>query len=209
MRKGRKTTLMIKSLLTGLLSCILLSPAFGQGGFFKLGAHGGVNVNKISGNSYKSGFSYNYMLGGYLQFNLGSRFGIQPEVNFMQGSAEFSNDASDIYDDLFRDGSQKKAKFSQLEVPVFVNIGIGQGNIVKLQLGPAYNGLLKQTVDSLKANNNIFKKNSFSAIGGLLIQLPVLNFGARYKMGMSDINAIDNRQSWKNQGFQVFVGIGL
>ena len=82
--------------------------------FFRVGAKAGVNINKITGQSYQSGFNYNYLLGGFMQFNFSKTFGFQPEVNFVQSSSEFSDDASDVYDDLFRDGSQKKAKLNLL-----------------------------------------------------------------------------------------------
>lgn len=175
--------------------------------FFRFGAKGGVNINKVQGKSYKEGFNYNFQVGGFLQFNFSKRFGIQPEVNFVQTSAEFTDDANTIYDDLFRDGSQKKSKLNYLEVPVFLNINLGMSKRVKLQIGPAYGGLLKQTVDSLKANGNIYKNSEWSAIGGLWIQLPFINLGARYKLGLTNINAIDDRQTWKNQAIQVFAGI--
>jgi len=175
--------------------------------FFRFGAKGGVNINKISGQSYKDGFNYNFQAGAFLQFNFSNRFGIQPEVNFVQTSSEFSNDASDIYDDIFRDGSQKSAKLNYLEVPLFLNINIGESKRVKLQVGPAYGGLIKQTVDSLKNNGDIYKNGEWSAIGGLWIQLPLVNLGARYKLGLTDLNAIDTRQSWKSQAIQVFIGL--
>jgi outer membrane protein with beta-barrel domain len=142
-----------------------------------------------------------------MQFNFSRTFGLQPEVNFVQSSSEFSNDASDIYDDLFRDGSQKKAKLNYLEIPLLLNVNLGPSKRVKLQVGPSYGGLLKQTVDSLKTNGNLYKNGEFSAIGGLWLQIPFVNLGARYKMGLTDLNAIDNRQSWKSQSIQVFVGI--
>jgi hypothetical protein len=175
--------------------------------FFRFGVKGGVNVNKISGQSYNSGFNYNFQAGVFVQINFARKFGIQPEVNFVQTSTEFSNDANDIYNDLFRDGSQRKASLNYLEVPVLLNVNVGPSKRVKLQFGPAYGGLLKQTVDSLKANANIYKNGDWSAIGGLWIQLPFINLGARYKLGLSDINAIDNRQIWKSQAIQVFVGV--
>jgi hypothetical protein len=76
-----------------------------------------------------------------------------------------------------------------------------------LQVGPSYGGLLKQTVDSLSTGGNIYKTSDWSAIGGLWLQLPLINLGARYKLGLTDINAIDNQQSWKNQAIQIFVGV--
>lgn len=76
--------------------------------FFRIGAKGGVNINKISGQSYSKGFNYNFQVGGFMQFNFSDHFGIQPEINFVQGSSEFTDDATSVYDDLFRDGQQKK-----------------------------------------------------------------------------------------------------
>ena len=175
--------------------------------FFRIGAKGGVNVNKISGKSYKEGFNFNFQAGVFLQFNFSNRFGLQPEVNFVQTSSEFSNDANDIYDDLFRSGSQKKSKLNYLEVPLLLNINVGESKRVKLQIGPAYGGLLKQTVDSLKNNGDIYKNGEWAAIGGLWIQLPFVNLGARYKLGLTNLNAIDNQQTWKSQAVQVFVGV--
>ncbi len=175
--------------------------------FFRFGAKAGVNINKISGQSYKQAFKYNYQLGGFMQFNFSNRFGIQPELNFVQAGGEFSNDATDIYDDIFLDGSQKKASLSYLEIPVLLNINVGESKHVKLQLGPSYGAMLKQTVDSLVKKGNIYKNAEWSAIGGLWIQLPLINIGARYKLGLSNVNAIDNRQSWKNQAIQIFAGV--
>jgi len=180
-----------------------------QENFFRFGAKGGVNINKIEGRSYSSGFKFNFQAGAFLQFNFSNRFGIQPEVNFVQTSSEFSDDPNNIYDDLFGNGSQRKAKLSYLEIPVLLNINLGQSKRVKFQIGPSYGALLKQTVDSLKNNGNLYKNGEWSGIAGFWIQLPVVNLGARYKIGFSDVNAIDDRQTWRNQAIQVFVGITL
>ena len=175
--------------------------------FFRFGAKVGVNANKVSGKSYKEGFNYNFQAGGFLQFNITKRLGIQPEVNFVQTQSEFTDDPTDIYDDIFRDGSQKKAKMNYLEVPVFLNVNIGGSKRVKLQVGPAFNGLLKETVDSLQTGGNLYKKAEWSAIGGLWLQLPLVNLGARYKIGLTNVNDIDNQQKWRNQAIQVFAGV--
>jgi hypothetical protein len=204
----------MKNILIILLMMVSL-PGFAQrnktGGehenLFRFGAKGGVNINKISGSSYKEGFKFNFQAGAFIQINFSNRFGIQPEVNFVQSSSEFSNDPNDIYDDIFRDGSQKKSKLNYLEVPVLFNINVGSSKRVKLQIGPAYGGLVKQTIDSLKNNGNLYKNGEWAAIGGIWIQLPFVNMGARYKIGLTDLNAIDNRQSWKSQAIQVFVGV--
>lgn len=175
--------------------------------FFRIGAKGGVNINKISGSSYQQGFRYNFQAGVFLQFNFSRRFGIQPEVNFVQSSSEFSQDANEIYDDIFRDGTQKKSKLNYLEIPILLNINIGESKRIKLQLGPQYGALLKETIDSLKNKGDIYQKAEWSVLGGLWIQLPFINLGARYKLGLTNLNAIDDRQQWKSQAIQVFVGV--
>ncbi len=176
--------------------------------FFRMGAKAGVNINKIDGLAYKDAFNYNFQAGVFAQFNITKKIGIQPEVNFVQTQSEFSNDPNTITDDLFGGGTQHKAKLDYLEVPLLMNINIGPTQKVKLQLGPAYGGLLKQTVDSLKTGtNNLYKNGEWSAIGGLWIQLPLVNFSARYKLGLSNINDYNNTQTWKNQAIQISVGI--
>lgn len=205
---------MIKNILIAFLILLSVS-AFSQKkfdknadheNFFRIGAKGGVNINKITGQSYKSGFNYNYLLGAFMQFNFSKTFGLQPEINFVQSSSEFSNDASTVYDDLFYNGSQRKAKLNYLKVPLLLNINVGPSKRVKLQLGPQVGGLLKQSVDSLKNNVDIFKKGDWSAVGGLWIQIPFINLGARYEIGLTNLNNIDNSEKWKSQAFTIFAG---
>ena len=189
-------------------STVLFAQKFKQNdqeNFFRIGAKGGININKIQGQSYKSGFNYNYLIGAFMQFNFG-RFGLQPEVNFVQSSSEFSKDANNVYNDLFFGGSQQKAKLNYIKVPVLLNINVGESKHVKLQVGPQIGGLLKQTVDSLKANSDLFKTSDLSMVGGVWFQVPFINLGARYELGLSNVNHVDNKEKWKSQAFTIFVG---
>lgn len=194
-----------------LLICVLTNTIFAQAGnesFFRIGAKAGVNINKISGKSYKDEFSYNFQAGVFAQLNITKKIGLQPEVNFVQTQSEYTDDANTIYDDLVGGGSQHSAKLDYLEIPLLLNINIGPTNKVKLQLGPAYGGLLKQTTDSLKNGiNNLYKNGEWSAIGGLWIQLPFINLSARYKLGLTDVSNLNPAQTWKNQAIQVSVGV--
>jgi len=174
--------------------------------FFRVGVKAGVNINKITGKAYTEGFNYNFQGGVFTQFNFSKTFGIQSEISFVQTQSEFTDDTNTIYDDLFGGGTQHKAKLNYLEIPVLLNINVGPTKRVKLQLGPSYGALLKQTVDSLKTSRDIYKNGEWSAIGGIWLQLPLVNISARYKLGLTDINSIDNRQTWKNQAIQVSAG---
>ena len=174
--------------------------------FFRIGAKGGVNINKINGAAYKDGFNYNYLLGGFMQFNFSRTFGLQPEINFVQSSSQFATGSETVYDDLFLNGSQKKARLDYLKIPVLLNVNLGPSKRFKLQVGPQYGSLLNQTIDSLKSNGNLFKNADLSVVGGLWLQLPFINLGARYEVGLNNINDIDNQDRWRSQAFIIFAG---
>jgi len=176
---------------------------------FRFGFKGGVNLNKIEGQSFKDEFNYNYSLGGFIQVNITRKLGLQPEINFVQTTAETSEDITDIYDDLFVGGSQKKAKLDYLKFAGLLNIDIGPSQRVKLQLGPQWGMLLNEAVDSLKSPQDVFKKSEFSVLGGIMLQLPLIHIGTRYEIGLTDINGIDNQDKWRSQAWQFFVGITL
>lgn len=175
--------------------------------FFRFGFKGGVNINKVQGQSFSKKYNYNYQLGGFVQFNFSKKLGLQPEINFVQSRSEFSNDASDVYDDLFRDGTQKKARLNQIEVPILLNVNLGESKRIKLQAGPVYGKVISETTDSLLTSATLYKQSEWSIAGGLWIQLPLIHLGARYKYGLTNINNIDNRESWRNQAIQLFLGL--
>jgi hypothetical protein len=204
-------SLFVLPAITGLAQSTPRHMQTDEENFFRFGAKGGVNINRINGDSYNDHYNFNYQLGGFVQFNFSSRFGLQPEINFVQSTSEFSDDAGDVYNDLFRDGSQKEATLDYLEVPLLLNINVGESKHVKFQVGPAYGGLLNQTVNGLKSNPDStvsYKNSDWSAIGGFWMQLPFINWGIRYKLGLTDINnSTPKNSAWKSQAVQVFVGV--
>ncbi|HEX6845828.1 MAG TPA: porin family protein [Chitinophagaceae bacterium] len=206
----------MKKLILPLLLSVLCLSAYSQKNdpaekesLFRWGFKGGLNLNKINGQSFSNEFQYNYQLGAFMQINFSRKLGIQPELNFSQTSAEQSDDITDIYDDIFLGGDQKKAKLDYLKLAGLLNIDIGPSQRVKLQLGPQWGMLLDEAVDSLKAPQDVFKKSEFSVLGGIMIQLPLIHLGTRYELGLTNINDIDAQDKWKSQAWQFFVGITL
>lgn len=206
----------MKIALVFLLSILFSFAAFSQRNkkhdfekenFFRVGFNAGININQIQGKSFKDEFSFNYSLRGFAQFNFARKFGVQPEVTFIQASSEQSNDFSDIYDDISLRGDQLKAKLNYLKLGGMLNLNVGATQRIKLQLGPQWGMLLNEKVDSLKTSRDIFKNGEFSLAGGIMFQLPLVHFGGRFEQGLTNINDIDDRDKWRNQSFQVFAGI--
>jgi Outer membrane protein beta-barrel domain len=180
---------------------------FEKENFFRVGFNAGINVNKIQGRSFKDEFRYNYDIRAFLQFNFSRKFGVQPEVSFLQASSEQSDDFSDIYDDISLGGTQLEAKLNYLKIGSLLNLNVGPTQKIKLQFGPQWGMLLNEKVDSLKTPRNIFKDGELSLAAGIMFQLPFVHFGGRFEQGLTNINDIDNRDTWKSQAFQLFAGI--
>jgi hypothetical protein len=174
---------------------------------FRLGVIGGLNINSVDGRSFKNEYNFNYQLGGFILINPLTKIGFQPEVHFAQQSVTYSNDLTDIYDDLALGGDQAKAKLNTLKFTGLVNFDIGPSQRVKLQLGPQYAIVINETTGVQGAAKDIFKKGDFSAVGGIWLQLPVIFIGARYAHGFTNLNDIDNRDTWKSRSFQLIAGI--
>ena len=43
-------------------------------------------------------------------------------------------------------------------------------------------------------------------VGGAQFNLGGFKLGARYVVGLTDINDLGDQEKWKNQGFQVYAG---
>ena len=181
---------------------------FEKENFFRVGFNAGININRILGKSFKDEFSFDYGLRGFMQFNFSRKFGLQPEVGFVQSSSTQSNDFSDIYDDIALGGDQiKKAKLDYLKIGSMLNYNLGVTQRIKLQFGPQWVMLLQEKVDSLKTSQSIFKNGDFSLAAGIMFQLSFVHFGGRFEQGLTNVNDIDNRDKWTSQAFQIFAGI--
>lgn len=82
-------------------------------------------------------------------------------------------------------------------------------NVLTLNAGPQYSILMNDDEDLLANGKNAFKKGEFAAVAGAQVNLKSLRVYARYNIGLSDVNDIDNQDKWKNQTIQVGVGLLL
>jgi len=175
-----------------------------KGPFLQAGIKAGTNIIKVDGKSFKEEFKFGYNLGAFAQVRLGDKWHIQPEVLFNQINTRTANNFSQIYEG----GSNlKDVKLNYLSIPVILDYS--PTRFFTFQAGPQF-GILKQSgKDIFENGRNAFKSGDFSMLGG--VQLNIANFkvSGRYVVGLSNINDIDNQDKWKNQGFQLSVGMRI
>ena len=193
----------MKSKISLLVALVVLAQvSFAQ---FSIGVKGGANITKIDGRSFSDEFKYGYHLGGFATIGLGGRFGIQPEVLFNQLQTKTGTEFETIYQNAVSGATDVKLNY--LSIPILLNYKVLP--VLSLQVGPQFGILLDQNKDLMENGKEAFDKGDFSMLGGAQINLGKLRFSGRYVVGLNNINDIDNQDKWKNQGFQLSVGLGI
>lgn len=194
---------LMKPLILLLVALTITIFTFAQG--FHVGLKGGVNMFKIDGKSFSEEFKHAYNAGLFSEINFSRKIGIQPEILWNQAQTQTSTRFKDIYDEGV--GELKGVTLNYLSIPLLLNIS--PSRLITFQAGPQFGVLINKDQGLLENGKNAFKSGDFSMLGGLQLNLGGFKLGGRYTVGLTNINDIDNRDEWKNQGFQIFAGFRL
>jgi hypothetical protein len=170
---------------------------------FQLGIKAGANVTKIDGKSFDDQFKYGYSLGAFAAIRLGEKWQLRPEVLFNQYNTKSDSNFNALYDTK----NLKNISLNYLSIPLLLNYS--PVKFFTLQAGPQF-GILMNKHDNLLTNGkSAFNNGDFSMLGGVQLNIANFKISGRYVVGLNDIGDIDNREKWKNQGFQLSVGMRL
>ena len=192
----RPFILLLIALTIGLLT-------FAQG--FHVGLKGGVNMYKIDGKAFSEEFNHSYNAGLFTEINFSKKIGIQPEILWNQSQTQTSARFKDMYNEGIAE--LKGVTLNYLSIPLLLNLS--PSRLVTFQAGPQFGILINKDQNLLANGKNAFKSGDFSMLGGVQLNLGGFKVGGRYTVGLTNINDIDNRDEWKNQGFQLYAGFRL
>lgn len=169
------------------------------------GFHAGANIYKFSGQSFDGGLRLGYNVGLYAEKQLVGRLGIQPEllVNEVTGKT------SDQFNTLFQGASFQNVSLNYITLPILLTYKATDA--FTILVGPQYGYLFYQTTGLTNYNppspqKSTFTKNDFSILFGGQLSLGRMKLGARYVVGFTQLNNLDdNLDSWKNQGYQLYL----
>ena len=190
---------------TKILACLvaaltLTSVSFAQ---FHVGAKAGVNMTKIDGQSFSESFDYGYHLGGFAEIGLGKKWALQPEVLFNQYNSKTTTEFSDIY----QGESFKNVKLNYLSIPILLSYT--PSKLLSLQGGAQFGVLMDNSKTLVKNGQDAFKNGDFSVLGGVQLNLGAFKVSGRYFVGLNNINDVDSKDKWRNQGFQLSLGFRI
>ncbi len=198
----------MKTRISLLIACVVFAQvAMAQINF---GLKAGTNISKVDGKAFKDEFNYGYHLGAFAEVNLGKKLSIQPEVLFNQYQTRVDTAFSHIYENALNFSNYKDVKLNYLSIPLVLNYRLA--NILSLQAGPQFGILLDQDKNLLENGKAAFSKGDFSLLGGAQVNIRNLRFTGRYFIGLNDIKDVENinnKETWKNQGWQLSVGFAF
>jgi Outer membrane protein beta-barrel domain len=194
----------MKTKLFSLLTAVLFSHAVMAQ--FHVGAKAGANITKVSGKSFNDEFRYGYHLGGFAEIRLGNKLVLQPEVLFNQNASQLDSSYSNIYHNVFNGNSNIKLNY--LSIPILLNYKV-IGSFLSIQAGPQVGILIDQSKTTLENGGKAFKDGDFSMLAGIQLKIASFRVNGRYAIGLNNIADITDDGKWKNQGFQVSVGVAL
>ena len=157
----------------------------------KFGAKGGLNFASISGDNTKGidvVTSFNF--GVLSEIPISEKFSFQPELMYSGQGYSFNDNTIAL---------------SYLNIPLMGKYYLTKG--LSIEAGPQIGFLLAAKNEKIDVKDS-FNTFDFGVNFGLGYKLDNgLNFGARYNLGLTDINNLDNSSSKdKNGVFQLSVG---
>ncbi|TDW46612.1 outer membrane protein with beta-barrel domain [Flavobacterium sp. 270] len=157
----------------------------------KFGVKGGLNFSTVSGdNTENIDYVTSYNIGVVSEIPLSEKFSFQPEILYSRQGYSFNNDV---------------VALNYLNVPLIGKYYITKG--FSVEAGPQIGFLLSAKNEKVNVKDS-FNTFDFGVNFGLGYKLENgLNFGARYNLGLTDINNIEGSSSKNKNGvFQISVG---
>ncbi|MEO6949914.1 MAG: porin family protein [Ginsengibacter sp.] len=179
----------------------ICSAGFSQG--FTIGIKGGANIGKISGKAFKDSYTLGYQVGGFVTIPIAGRLGIQPEVLFTQTNV----DTASGFDQIYQFNNVGNIKLNSLSIPIMINLNVNK--YLTLQAGPQFGIIIDQNKSLLQNGEEAFKQGNFSLAGGAQLNLTKFRVYGRYVGGLTNLDNVGNKESWKANAIQLGIGLAL
>ena len=167
---------------------------------FDVGIKAGANYNQISGLPLTDGYVPGFHFGGFIEIGKNT-IGFQPELLFSQCGTKISDDTASNFN------SGEKINLTYLQIPLLLKIRVGK--MLSLHAGPQFSILMNKSKNVLENGEEAFKSGDFAMDFGAQLAFGIFRIYGRYNIGLTDISDLENEESWKNQVFQLGLGIKI
>ncbi|MBN9380136.1 MAG: PorT family protein [Chitinophagaceae bacterium] len=195
-----------------IISFLLLTTATANSYAQKLhyGVTVGTNLYKVTGRSFDEKTRAGFSAGAYGEYFFNRMLGVQSELMWSQVRTVTSADFNQIYG-TYGGVSNANVYLNYISLPVM--FAFKPTPELSILLGPQYSYLVNQTSGLLAQpqwqNKDAFKKSEFSLVFGGQLNLGKVKIGARYSIGLSNMNGINSSDEWRYHGFHFSLGYQL
>ncbi|WP_142682853.1 porin family protein [Chitinophaga polysaccharea] len=196
---------MKKRLLTVLLLVCLAGTAGAQE--LHYGIKADLNMFKLDGAGIKSNYTLGGRLGVYAEYDFSKKWGLQPELLFSQVAPKRGDDFSAKYIHTSNDNANKTIKLSYITLPLLLRYNVNK--LITVNAGPQYSFLFYDNENLLTYDRNAFKRSDFGVAAGATLTFDILHVYARYVLGLTNVNDIDDRYQWKTRQAQIGIGVNI
>lgn len=175
-----------------------------------LGVVAGANMYNVTGRSFTEKFHTGFSAGVYGEYTINRLMAIQPELLWNQVRAKTDGDFNQIYG-TYGGVSDADVYLNYISLPVM--FAFKPAPEISVLIGPQYSYLINQTSGLLQApgytDKDAFSKSEFSLVFGGQLNLGRVKVGARYSVGLSNLNGINSSDEWRYHGFHLYLGFRL
>lgn len=194
----------MKNVFAIVILFFLVASGSAQG--IHIGAKFGANLSDPSGKSFQSGFHFGYHAGLFSEIMLTKKIGLAPEILFSETNLQAGNSYTSLYGAVSL-ANVSDIKLHYLSIPVL--FAYHPIPFITFHAGPQFGMLMNQTQTLTAKDTDAFKKGDISVLAGAQLNILKFRVYARYVVGLSNINAIDNQDKWRSQSLQAGLGFTL
>jgi hypothetical protein len=182
---------------------------------FHIGLKVAGNFANLDGKEWETGYKPG-IAGGLAASISRNRFGVSAEALF--SSIKYTGSGVDFYHSV--KASNGTVKFSPtadsnthgefavtyLSIPVLLNVKLA--GPLWFQVGPQFSSIISVKDKNKLVNDakGLFKSGDVSGVLGLQLNIAKINIGARYIIGLSDVNLASAGDTWKQRTIQLHLG---
>lgn len=187
----------LKSLAFCTLALIATTAMYAQKLPINIGVQAGVNLGNVHGLSLKGTTKAGYVVGAYVDLNVAKKIAIEPALIFNATGGTTSTTSTSSIPNL-------KFNLHYLSIPILIDYKIIP--FVHIKVGPQFSTLLNSKESIVSNGIKSFKSGNFSIIAGAEARLLKFRVGIQYIGGLTNINNLDNNDSYKISGARIIVG---
>jgi len=195
-----------------IISFVLLTTATATSYAQKLhlGLTAGANLYKITGRSFEEKTKSGFSAGAFGEYSFNRLLGVQGELIWSQLRGKTNDQFNQIYG-TYGGVSGADVYLNYISLPLMV--AFKPTPELSILVGPQYSYLVNQTSGLLQApgyqDKDAFKKGETSLVFGGQLNLGKMRIGARYTVGLTNLNGINSSDEWKYHGFHFSLGYRL